>query len=150
MAGVEKKNAAAGAAARGESDIAQWGLGDSLTVVVPDELVSEFVGILAKGEPSSLCDVMSANGITINFRPERNWSFDGDAGAGWIQLRFDRQDDPSDCHVLALNISRAKARDVGSGLNGHVPVLVPLVMNYLDEGVEAIAEVPVYFTPESA
>ncbi|WP_131804661.1 hypothetical protein, partial [Mycobacteroides abscessus] len=70
MAGSEKKIAAAGAAVRGESDIAQWGLGDSLTVVVPDELVSEFVGILGKGEPSSLCDVLSANGITINFRPE--------------------------------------------------------------------------------
>lgn len=64
MAGLEKKIAAAGAAVRGESDIAQWGLGDSLTVVVPDELVSEFVGILVKGEPSSLCDVLSANGIT--------------------------------------------------------------------------------------
>lgn len=31
-----------------------------------------------------------------------------------------------------------------------MPVLVPLVMNYLDEGVEDIVEVPVYFTTESA
>jgi len=150
MAGVANGDDDAAAAVLGQSDIAQWGLGNSLTVVVPNDLVREFVGILVNGEPSSLCDVLSANGITINFRPERDWSFDDDAGAGWIQLRFDRQDDPSDCHVLALNITRATARDVGARLNGHVPVLVPLVMNYLAEGVEAVAEVPVYFTTESA
>jgi len=89
---------------------------------------------------------MSANGIVINFRPEKDWSFEAQTGAAWIQLVFDRDDDPSDCHVLARNITRTQAREVAGGLAETAPVLVPLMMNYLDDGIEAIAEVPVYFT----
>jgi len=39
-----------------------------------------------------------------------------------------------------------KAREAAVGLTDPTPVLVPLMMNYLDDGVEAIDEVPVYFT----
>ena len=117
----------------------------SLTAVIPADQVRHFVNILSNGEHSSLCDVSSDNGITINFRPETNWSFEPEVGTGWIQLVFDREDDPSDCHVLACNITRAQARELVVGLTGPTPVLVPLIMNYLDE-VSAIAEVPVYFT----
>lgn len=127
-------------------DVRRWRLGGSLTVVVPTDQVRDFVGILSSGEHLSLCDVVSANGIKINFRPESDWSFDTRAGEGWIQLVFDREDDPSDCHVLARTITRAQAREAAVGLTGPTPVLVPLMMNYLDDGVEAIAEVPVYFT----
>lgn len=131
---------------RGTDDIKRWRLGGSLTVVVPTDQIRDFVAILSNGEHSSMCDVLSANGITINFRPEGDWSFEADTGAGWIQLVFGREDDPSDCHVLARNITRTQAREVAAGLAGPASVVVPLMMNYLDDGVEAIAEVPVYFT----
>jgi len=127
-------------------DIRQWSLGSSVTVVVPSEQIAEFVQILSEGMHWSICDVVSENGITINFSPGKDWSFESETGAAWIQLRFDRKEDPSDCHVLAQNITRAQAREVAVGLAGAAPVLVPLMMNYLDDGVEAIAEVPVYFT----
>lgn len=130
----------------GTGDTKGWRLGDSLTVVVPSDRVRDFVEILSNGEHSSLCHVMSANGIVINFRPEKDWSFEAQTGAAWIQLVFDRDDDPSDCHVLARNITRTQAREVAGGLAETAPVLVPLMMNYLDDGIEAIAEVPVYFT----
>lgn len=129
----------------GAHDVKRWRLGGSLTAVVPSDRIRDFVEILSNGEHSSLCDVVSANGITINFRPEKDWSVETETGLGWIQLVFDRDDDPSYCHVLARNITRAQAREVAAGLAGP-PVLVPLMMNYLDDGVEVIAEVPVYFT----
>jgi len=113
-------------------------------VVATDQL-RHFVDIFSNGEHSSLCDVLSDNGISINFRPDSDWSFEAEAGAGWIQLVFVRENDPSECHVLACNITRAQAREVAAGLTGQTPVLVPLMMNYLDEA-SAIAQVPVYFT----
>lgn len=130
-------------------DVRRWSPGRSLTVVVATDQVRHFVGILSNGEHSSLSDVVSANGITINFRPEKDWSFEAEAGAGWIQLVFDREDDPSDCHVLARSITRAQARETAVGLTGTTPVLVPLMMNYLDEA-STVAEVPVYFTVAGA
>ncbi|MFV8142311.1 hypothetical protein ACNQR7_32610 [Mycolicibacterium senegalense] len=130
----------------GTDAIKRWRLGDSLTVVVPSDRVRDFVEILSNGEHSSLCHVMSANGIMINFRPEKDWSFEAQTGAGWIQLVFDREDDPSDCHVLARNITRTQAREMAGGLAQPASAPVPMMMNYLDDGIEAIAEVPVYFT----
>jgi len=126
-------------------DVRRWRLGHSLTVVLASDQVHDFIDVLFNGEHFSLRDVMSDNGITINFRPEKDWSFEADAGAGWIRLVFDRENEPAECHVLARNITRAQAREVAAGLTGQTPVLVPLMMNYLDE-VSTIAEVPVYFT----
>lgn len=130
-------------------DIRQWSLGRSVTVVVPSEQVAEFVQILAEGVHWSLCDVVSDNGITINFSPEKDWSFEPETGEAWIQLRFDRREDPCDCHVLARHITRAQAREVAAGLTGTAPAIRPLMLNYLDDGVEGIGQVPVYFTAPS-
>lgn len=131
-------------------DVAEWKLGRSLNVVVPDGYVREFAAILSDGVPGSLCDVLSANGITIDFRSEKDWMFEPETGTGWIQLVIDRRDrNPDDFHVLARTITRAEAREVGAGLSGQTPAMVPLTMNYLQEGTEVIAEVAVYFTAEN-
>lgn len=102
-------------------DVRRWRHGYSLTVVVATDQVHHFVDILSNREHSSLCDVLSDNGISIDFRPGSDRRLEAEAGAGWIQLVCVRENEPSECHVLARNITRTQAREVAAGLTGQAP-----------------------------
>lgn len=128
--------------------VSEWRLGGSLTVVVPDDRLKDFV-MLSEGLHVYLHEVLSANGVIIDFRPETWWTCDADSGTGWLQLHFARQDGSGDHHFFAQTITRAQGRALAAGLRGESPVLVPLIMNYIDDDRADVPEVPVYFVAES-
>lgn len=126
--------------------VAPWSLGEHLRVIVGAEHVDELVRGLAGGEWWYFQYVLSANGINMYFKGEQEWEDDLTDGTAFVRLFFEREDDSTQCHVFAGEISRQVARDVAAGLTGESPVLVPVTLNYLDEaGVRVVGQVPVYF-----
>lgn len=124
-------------------DTLSWQPTEPLTVVIADADVVEF----GKNLRSDFGfwyfqNRMSANGIHIHAKAEKEWVEDPNAGTAWVGMCFTG-------YNLACHLRRDTARDVAAGLLGESSITVPVLFNCEPEDEDLLPDpVVVYFTAE--
>lgn len=120
-----------------------WQPTQPLTVVIADADVVEF-GENLRSDFGFWCfqNRLSANGIHIDAKAEKDWVEDRNAGTAWVGMTFSG-------YNLACNLRRDTARDVAAGLLGESSITVPVLFNCEPEDEDWLPDpVVVYFTAE--